>query len=149
MRHDGILGAVPARRARTASAGFSLVELTVAIGVMLIAIIAALSSQLTSAGLIRTSQESNTALVDLEACMEQIKTLTTGNIPVPGSPFEQGRSVAAFDDLHLQNEQIIPTYPEYALGGPVPDPLTIILDITWDDYQGRQRQLTLRSMKVR
>ena len=126
-----------------------MVELMVAIGVMLIAIIAAVSSQLTSAGLIRTSQETNTALVDLEACMEQLKTLIPGNIPVAGSPFEQGEPVAAFDGLHLQSEQIVPTYPGYTLGGPVPDPLTIVLDITWDDYQGRQRRLTLRSMKVR
>jgi len=130
-------------------AGFSMVEVMVALGVLLVAVMGAFSSQATSSNLINTSRETNLASADLQACMEQLLTLNSDAIPIPGSDFEDGQPVALYEGLNLSNERIVATYPGYLAGQPVPDPLEILLTITWDDYGTRSRSDTLSSVKVR
>lgn len=122
----------------------------VAIGVLLVAIMSAFSSQLTSLELMRTSRETQAALADLQAAMESILTLPVDGIPQEDDPYPPGQSIAAFEDLHLTDERIVPSYPGYPGGAAVPpDPLTIVLRMNWTDYGGRPRTLTLSSMKAK
>lgn len=137
------------RTVRRARSGFTLLELMVAIAVLLVAVMAAFSSQLTAMSLVSSSRDTNAAMSDLQACMEQLLTRQLDGIPIAGSDYEAGQPVAAYDALNLQGEQIVPTYPGYVAGNPVPDPLPIVLRCTWNDSGGRPRFLKLRSMKVR
>jgi len=130
-------------------AGFTMVEVMVAIGVLLVAVVSAFGSQLTSFRLMSSSREDNTAIADLAACMEEAMIESVDSLPVAGSDYQHGVSIAAFEGLHLREQRIVATYPGYSAGGPVPDPLTIVLTATWLDSRGRARQVTLRSLKVR
>ena len=130
-------------------AGFTMVEVMVAIGVLLVAVLTAFGSQLTSFRLMSSSREDNTAIADLAACMEEVMLETVDTLPVAGSRYEQGAPIAAFEGLHLREQRIVATFPGYVAGGAVPDPLTIVLTATWRDARGIARRLELRSLKVR
>jgi prepilin-type N-terminal cleavage/methylation domain-containing protein len=130
-------------------AGFTMVEMMVAIVVLLIAVLSAFSSQVTSMNLVTISRENDAAVTDLQGCMEQVLLLPASEIPVAGSPYAAGQPIAAYEGLHLEQQRIVATYPGYVVGGDVPDPLTIVLTVTWQDYGGRPRSLVLRSMKAR
>jgi len=132
-----------ARRRR--GSGFTLVEVSVAVGVLLVAILSAFSSQLTSLNLMHNSRETQVALGDLEAAMEEVRTIELLALPT-SSKFAADVPVADFAGLHLQDEELVASYPGYVDGEPVPDPLTVVLTLTWSDYQGRSRGLTLTSM---
>lgn len=140
---------VSARRAKGRRDGFTMVELSIAITVLLVAVLTAFEVQLASQRLVRTSRETNTAMADLQAAMEELLLLPKDDIPVAGSAFEVDQPIAAFEGLHLDDERIVATYPGYVLGGPIPDPLEIVLTETWTDHRGRQRTLQLSSMKTR
>jgi type II secretory pathway pseudopilin PulG len=126
-----------------------MVEVMMALGVLLVAVLGAFSSQVASSNLIRVSRETDLALADLQACMEQALTLTTDDLPIPGSLFEEGQAVALYENLNLEGESIVTTYPDYVVGQTIPDPLEIVLTLTWSDYGTRSRTVTLRSVKVR
>ena len=119
----------------------------VAIGVLLIASMAAFSSQLASLNLMKTSRETDLAMADLQAAMEQVLAQTPSGLPT-SDDYPHGGNVADFDSRNLDAEQIVVTYPGYVAGGDVPDPLPILLTISWNDFQGRPRQLQLSSMTV-
>jgi type II secretory pathway pseudopilin PulG len=129
--------------------GFSLYELTIAIGVLMVGILVALQSQVSSTHLVQTTHETDTATSDLQSAMERILLLSPDHIPVAGSAFEAGTPIAAFSDLHLHNERIVPTYPGYGGGAVVPDPLQIQLTLTWNDFQGRQRTMQIACTRTR
>ena len=132
---------------RTGRGGFSLLETLIAITVLMVAVMSAMSSQVTSMNLMRTNRESNAAMTDLETAMEGLLVLDTLQEIVTLNP--DGQAIAAFNGLNLPNETIIPTYPGLAGGGAVPDPLEINLNMTWTDWRGRQRSLQLATMKAR
>lgn len=131
------------------SAGFSLYELMIAVGILLIAVLATLHSQLTSTSLVQTTHETDTATSDLQAAMEQILLRTPDQIPILGSPYQAGVPIAAYTNLHLRNESMVPTYPNYAGGASVPDPLQIVLTLTWNDFRGRPRTMRIASTRTR
>ncbi len=134
---------------RSSSAGFSLYELMIAIGILLVAVLATLQSQSTSLNLVQTTHETDTATSDLQAAMEQILLRSPDQIPIAGSPFEAGLPIAAFTNLHLRNERLVPTYPNYAGGPTVTDPLQIQLTLTWNDFRGRPRTMQIASTRTR
>ena len=129
--------------------GFSLYELMLAVGVLLIAVLATLRSQASSMDLVQTTRETDTATSDLQAAMEQILLRSPDQIPIAGSPFEAGQPIAAYEGLHLRNERIVPTYPNYAGGAVVPDPLQIQLTLTWSDHKTRPRTMQLATVRTR
>jgi len=118
----------------------------IAIVVLLVAVLSAVSSQVTSVNLLRTNKESNAAMADLQTAMEGILLDTIDEIPVNNPA---GQPIAAFAGLNLPNERIVPTYPNVIVGGATPDPLEIVVDMTWSDWRGRPRSLRLATMKAR
>ena len=127
-----------------------MLELMVAIGVLMVAVLSAFGSQLTSLNLVMSSRETDTAVTDAQACMESILTMQTDQIPLSSSPYADGVVIAGYDNL--TDQQVIATYPGFPSGsddpGDVPDPLEIVLNVTWRDSKGRPRSLTLSSVKT-
>ena len=151
MRLREMNGKHSALRARTGSArrrGMTMLEVTVAMTVLLLTIGGALSTQLASQRLTATGQETNMAMADLTACMEELLLLPTEEIPVAGSEFAADEAIADFEELHLTGQRIVATYPNWG-GGAVADPLEIVLTCSWRDHGGRTRTLQLASMKTR
>lgn len=132
---------------RPRTGGFSLVELMVAITVLLVAVLGTFVAQIASHDLLRQSRETNLASADLAAAMEELLVLPADQIPLAGR-FPPGQPIAAFEGLHLANERIVPAYPGFT-GPTPPDPLAIVLTLTFDDAKGRRRELRLASMKTR
>ena len=123
-----------------------MLELTVAIGVLLVATLAAFGAQVTSSQLIDSSRDSAVIVNDLELAMEQLLLESIDDMP---NEYPAGQSLANFDGLHLAGEQIVPTFPGYSGSGPIPDPLDIVLTAQWLDPRGRAQSLTLTTMKTR
>ena len=128
-----------------------MLELMVALGVLIVAVLSAFSSQLTSMNLVSTSRETDTAMTDLQACMESILTVQTDQIPLASSVYADGQEIAGFDSL--PDQSIVATYPGFPTGSndtrDVPDPLEIVLTMSWSDFQGRARSATLTSVKTK
>jgi prepilin-type N-terminal cleavage/methylation domain-containing protein len=141
-------GRAPGCVARGQAPGFTLVELMIAITVLLVAVLATFVSQLRARDLIRTARDTEVATGDLEAAMERVLVFPPDQLPGPAGRFPDGQPIAAFEGLHLANESIVVTYPGFA-GGEVPDPLSIVLTLTFDDFSGRPRVMRLASMKTR
>jgi len=141
---------VKGNRPAHAAAGFTMLELMVAIGVLLVAVLSAFGSQLTSLSLVSTSRETDTAMTNLQACMESILTLQTDQIPLATSDFADGQPIPGYDNL--SNQRMVATYPGFPTGSTdpsdVPDPLEIVLTLTWSDAEGRARSVTLNSVKT-
>jgi hypothetical protein len=112
----------------------------VSIAVLLVAVMGAMSSQLSSMNLLRSSRETNTAMSDLQVALEEmLATPQAIDIPVQ---FPGGAPIAAYTNLNLNAESVVPTYPS----GTVSDPLEIVLVMTWNDWRGRPRQARLATM---
>jgi hypothetical protein len=126
-----------------------MVEVMVAIGVLMVAVVTAFGSQLTSFRMMSSSREDNAAIADLAACMEEVILEAPAGLPLVGSLYEHGVPIAAFEGLHLREQRIVATFPGYVVGGAVPNPLTIVLTATWRDSRGLARRLELRSLRVR
>lgn len=136
-------------RPRATRGGFTLLEVLIASSVIVIALLAAYSSQISSLGLLKTTRDNNTAMAELTAAMEMILTEPVDDIPIAGSEYEANQAIVAFNDRSLRNERIVATYPNLPVGGAIPDLLEITLTLTWTDWSGRQRNMTLRSAKAR
>ncbi len=135
-------------RLRRSRAGFTLIELMIAITVLLVAVLGTVTSQLKSNELLQTSRETTIAMADLQAAMEQILLRPVDLIPIGSSLYADDSAIAAYTNLHVANQRIVADYPGYA-GAAIPDPLPIVLTMTWTDPRGRPRTEMLRSMKTR
>ncbi len=120
----------------------------VAIVVLLIATSAAFMSQLISMRMVDQSRDIGVAISDLEAALDQVRTSPIGSLAVPGSAYEHGGNIAQYDDLHLRNQRIVVSYPEYVQGNELPDPLRIVLTATWTNNRGGQRTESLQTARV-
>ena len=138
------------RSGKECQRGFTMLELMVAIGVLLIAILSAFGSQLTSMNLVTLSREMDTAVTDAQACMESILTLPADQIPLATSAYADGQEISGY--TNLSDETLIATYPGFPTGSvdpaDVPDPLEIVLTLSWADHEGRPRSVKLTSVKM-
>lgn len=127
-----------------------MMELMVAVGVLLVAVLTAFGSQLTSMNLVSTSRETDTAITELQACMESVLTVEADKIPLASSDYAAGEEIDGYDAL--SNASMVANYPGFPVGSndprDVPDPLEIVLILTWNDAKGRERSMTLTSVKT-
>ena len=128
--------------------GFTLIELMLAITLLVVAMLAAVTSHVSSYNLLRTSSQTNAAMADLRGAMEEALLQPIDNLPLAGSLFANGQPIAKYAGKSFPTENVVATYPGYA-GGAVPDPLQIVLTITWNDYAGRPRTMTVATMKTK
>jgi hypothetical protein len=125
----------------------TLIELMITITILIVVWGGAMSSQLAASDLVMTGRETSIASVDLQSCMERILSTSHGEIPLAGSEFEEGQPIQLYEELHLQDQRLVATYPGYVVGQTVPDPLTIVLRATWNDFDGRPRTMQLSTIK--
>lgn len=129
--------------------GFSLLELMFALSILAVAIGAAFSGQVGSSKLLETSAETRIALQDLRTAMEDIlASPTPEDLPLVGSPYQAGQPVQAYEGLHLRDQRLVATYPNYT-GGTVPDSLQVRLTMTWLDANGNARLQDLVTVVTR
>ena len=140
---------VAASPRRNRRSGFSLIELMMAVVILVVAICAAISAQVIANNLLRATRESNTAMNDLQGAMELAILRSPAALPVAGSEFAAGVAIPRFTNLHLRNQTVTTTYPGYAAGGAVPDPLEVVMTVQWNDYLNRPRTLSLATMRTR
>lgn len=131
------------RRAHSRS-GFTLIEVTIAVTVLLVAVLSTFLSQISANDLLRQARETNTASADLQATLERVLTRGVEQIPVQ---FPPGAELATTPSL--RDQSIVASYPGYVAGTAVPDPLTIVLTATWTDHRGGARSLRLSTLKTR
>lgn len=136
-------------RRRSARSGVTIIELTITLVILVIVWGGALSSQLAASDLVQTGRQTAIASTDLQSCMDRILLEPIDSVPIAGSPFEADLPIALFEELHLDSERIVPNYPGYVPGTEIPDPLTIVLTITWRDFDGRQRTMQLATLRTR
>jgi len=141
--------AVRTNTGRRSGAGFTLLELMIAVGVILVAVLGTFGAQFTSHQLLRTARETETATLDLQAAMEQVLMVSPDLLPIPGGRFPAGQAIPAFTNLHLRGEVIVATYPNYPGGATVPDPLDVVLTLAWQDFRDRPRTMQLACRKTR
>ena len=148
VRQSGLcLGRSAQRReARSSSAGFTLIELTVAIGILLIGALAAFATQVMSGQMIDSSEDVTIVVSDLQMCMEEMLLQSAEDMPVV---YPAGVEVPGYSGLHLRNEDILPSYLNWTAGDPIPDLLEIELTATWLDGVGRIRRQKLLTAKAR
>jgi hypothetical protein len=116
----------------------------VAIVILLIAVAGALSTQMEALDLLHDSEETSTAMVDLQTVMEEILLRIPDEIP---GAFPEGVAIDVLDNVKLQDEVVTPEYPAWDFGGVVPDPLEVRLTINWSSHRGQPRSLSLSTMK--
>lgn len=138
MRRAGRLGA---------RAGVTVVEVLCAATVLVVAVLATLSTQLSSLELVQQSRETEIAMADLRAAMELVLLESIDDIPAAGN-FPPAQSIPAFDDKSLRDERIVPSYPGWSAATPL-DPLPIVLTLSFSDRKGRPRTLRLSTFKTR
>lgn len=120
----------------------------VALSIASIVILGVSLTQAAAVELNRSSDETNIAVADLRTAIEEILTLALEDIPDVGGPFAPGVPVAAFNDRNLDGERLVVTYPNF-VGGDVPDPLEIQVTVTWEDFAGRTRSISMATLKTR
>ena len=125
----------------------TIIELMITITILVVVWGGAMSSQLAASDLVMTGRETSIASADLQSCMERVLSMPHRDIPIAGSEFEAGEPIELYENLHLSAQRMVATYPGYVPGQPVPDPLQIVITITWNDFDGRPRTMWLSSMR--
>lgn len=136
------------RAARAGRGGFTALELMFAMTVMTIGLVAAFGGQLGTQQVIRQSKETQLVLTRLETVMERALAQQPENLPTHAD-LGHGQVVPLDDDLGLRDLQIVPLYTGYVAGQTPPDPLHIVLEASWTDFEGRQRELSLATAVTR
>jgi hypothetical protein len=123
-----------------------LVELTVAITVLLVAVLSTGVAQLSAFRLQEGAKETTYAHAALESAMESILSRSLDDID---DQHPAGQPMAGFQAPGIHDLRIVPSYPGWTAGTQPPDPLTIVVTATWTDRRGEERRDTLRGMKTR
>jgi hypothetical protein len=79
---------------------------------------------------------------------EVMASPTPEDLPLVGSPFQAGQPVVAYEGLHLRDQRLVATYPNFA-GGLVPNSLQVCLTMTWLDANGNPRLQDLVTVVTR
>ena len=148
-------------RGRPAESGMTLLEVLTAASFFLIILAGIVMLIMNTRRLQIHVEDRESAMFHLEAVAERIAATTFSNIPypdsIPGAPYfpADGSDVSPQTGvtLSLANESITVTYPGWDWdtwvadgqdSGDIPDPLTIRLQVTWNESdRGTQQTETL------
>jgi len=133
------------RGSRRRRAGFTLLEVMFGTLVLMVSLLAAFTSQLLSLNLVRTARDSNTAMSELTAAIEEVTSVAADTMP---STFAAGAPIPAYQDRALRGETVTVTYPNLVPGA-TPNPLAITVTINWTAWNGRAATLSLSTLKAR
>jgi type II secretory pathway pseudopilin PulG len=136
-------------RARRGHRGSTLIELMLGTTVLVVALLGAVGAAATIDASLRTSRETNQAAADLAEAMERLLLVQPAQLPIAGSAFQADTPIAEYEGRNLPDERIVPSYPNYVPGFPVPDPLEIVTTITWTDFRGRTRTMRTATLRTR
>ena len=100
------------RRCVKSQAGFTLIELTFAMGILLVGMLVSFASQITSGQIIDSSQDATIIVADLERCMEEVLLQSADDIP---TVYPEGVVVPGYSGLHVREELIVPRYLNLSL----------------------------------
>lgn len=125
--------------------GFTILELMIAIGVMLVGLAAAFSGQISTTSLIQQSRDRQLALGYVEGVAESVATLPTGDLP-EHPDYGDGLVVPGTDSSGLPNLEVVCTYPDWDVGKPVPNPLEVVITATWTDRSRRTSTLRVATL---
>lgn len=116
------------RAAPAREAGFSLIEVTVAIALLALGLVAAVAAQSGALALSRASRDVAIGAADLASACELIMSVPVSDLE---STYPDGAAITAFNGLHLRDESVVVTYPD-----PSADPIEVRLAIRWRDQSG-------------
>ena len=128
------------RRAH-ARAGFTFIEVVIAIVILAVAALVAFPTMLSFFELSDTAREENVATHDLMAAVEDILCTPFANVT---TTYADGQPIPKYTRLHLRDEQIVVRYDD-----PTTDPLLVTVTATWSDSKGRPRQEIYRCVRTR
>jgi Tfp pilus assembly protein PilV len=120
--------------------------LTVAIAVLLVAVLSTGVAQLSALRLQEGAKETTLANGALESAMEAILSRSLDDLD---DVYPADQPMTGFAAPGITDLRIVPSYPGWAANAPAPDPLTIVVVATWTDRRGLERRDTLRGMKTR
>lgn len=143
---ESLVARINAPGRRRGARGFTLIELTVAIAVLLVAVLSTGVAQLSALRLQEGAKETTWANAALESAMESILAHSLDDLQA-AHPADQ--PMPGFAAPGIADLRIVPTYPGWTTGAEPPDPLTIVVTATWTDRRGQERRDILRGMKTR
>jgi prepilin-type N-terminal cleavage/methylation domain-containing protein len=132
------------------AAGFTFVEVLIAITLLVIGFLGVYASLYATALLRETANETNVAMFKLQTTMEYIFSLPFDKIPVD-LPAGAAVNVSPLVDsdpnnnFQLSGEQVVVTYPK----GTGADPLEFTITITWTSRMGTDRTEQMASARAR
>ena len=125
--------------------GFSLVEVCAAVVLFTIIVSGVLASQAASVNLTRSARDTNVAVADAKAALEEVLLRPMDEIP---GDYPAGGAIPRFTNLHLFQQEVLVQYPNMP-GAAIPDPLEIRVVVNWVDYGGRDRSVSISTVKTR
>jgi len=143
---------IPARRMRRArpSAGFSLAEVTIALGILAFGVLAMAGAQLSAMSMSRESRLRTEALYLAQQQMETFSNMTGAGLQAaladpsypndPANPIDPDPADALPRQFN-RSWTITPNAPE-------PGVFTIAVQVDWVDRRGRPQSITLESVRA-
>src|SRR5262245_35815270 len=121
-------------------AGFSMVELMVAITLLLVATSGTLLANVAARNLTRTSRETRAATLAAAAALEGMLVEPLAEL-VAQHP--EGKLLAV-GEFGLRDMQVVPAYPDYVAGAEL---LRIQLTVSWTTFEGAARTMVFETAK--
>lgn len=131
------------RRSPQPRAGFTVVEVLVAVVVLSVAILGSVGAQVSARKLLRTSLETDAAITALESAAEVLLLEPRARVP---DVHPEGVALVV-GEFGLADLAVVPTYPNRVAGAPQPPALEIRLTATWTTFDRGRRTLSLATAK--
>jgi prepilin-type N-terminal cleavage/methylation domain-containing protein len=128
-------------RARGAESGFTLIELMITVGVVLLALVGYVGANIAVQQASNAAFEATVALQDANRVIEQMRNTASGGA-FPGNvvaAFPNNAAVAGFNNL--TGETITVGYAD-----PTSDPLTVTVTVAWSENGRRNVNTALRTI---
>ena len=130
----------PSNRAAPKRAGFSLVEVMVAMTLLLVATSGTLLANVAARSLMRTSRETSAATLAAAAALDGALLVP----PAEAVALHPAGTAMEVGDFGLRDLRVVPSYPGYVLGDEL---LRIELALSWTTFEGGMRTMVFETAK--